>query len=210
MSTASKKRRGLYALLTLIAAFGLAIIGAGSASAVSAVNDPGVVHFTLSCVKQGEGTLVITITIDPGVSGADRAVIGINGQERTDLTVGIPGSATIHVNVGDTVSIYVGKPGYFVAGQTVKECEKPSPEPTPTPTPTPEPTPEPSPEPTPERSPEPVISTVPGTTRTVIVPPATAGRNGVFEGGSWALVVLGLLLVIGALKYRRPVWGRRH
>ena len=89
-------------------------------------------------------------------------------------------------------------------------CAQPTPEPTPNPEPTPEPTP----------TPAPVVSTVPGTTRTVvvtpepvvnkIVPPATAGRNGVFEGGSWALVVLGLLLVIGALKYRRPVWGRRH
>ncbi len=222
MSTKSMKRRGSYALLTLIAAFGLAILGAGSASAVSTVEDPGVVHFTLSCVKQGENTVVITTTIDSGVSGADRAVIWINDQERTDLTVGIPGSATITVNAGDSVSMYVGKPGYFVAGHTVKECEKPSPEPTPTPTPTPEPTPEPSPEPTPERSPEPVTSTVPGTTRTVVVspapvvknvvPPATAGGNGVTDEGSWALVVLGLglLLVWGMIKYRRPHAGRRH
>lgn len=216
MSTKSMKRRGSYALLTLIAAFGLAILGAGSASAVSTVEDPGVVHFTLSCVKQGEGTVVITTTIDPGVSGADRAVIWINHKERTDLTVGIPGSATIHVNAGDTVSIYVGKPGYFVAGQTVKECERPTPEPTPTPSDTPQPTPTA----VVTHTPSPVVSTVPGTTRTVVVSPApvvkkvvapaTSSRTGVLDDGSWTLVVLGLLLFVGVLKYRRPHTGRRH
>ena len=215
MFSPSKKRRGLCALLTLIAAFGLATLGAGSASA-----DDLVTASVTGCAKEGKGEVAITNpTPDEARVEVNRSLVAtLAGGKSETVEVSVPGSMTLSWNVQ-------GKGNY--GGELVfKPCsvptQTPSDTPHPTPTPTPEPTPEPSPEPTPERSPEPVTSTVPGTTRTVVVspapvvkkvvPPATAGRNGVTDDGSWALVVLGLglLLFVGVLKYRRPHTGRRH
>ena len=199
MSTAIKKRRGLYALLITIAAFGLAIIGAGSASAADLVTAS-----VTGCVKAGKGEVAITNpTPDEArveINGSLVATLA-GGQSKT-VEVSVPGSMTLSWNVQ-------GKKAY---GGELKF--RPCSEPTPTPSDTPHPTP------TVTVTPEPVISTVPGTTRTVIftpapvvkkvVAPATSSRTGVLDDGSWTLVVLGLLLVGGVLKCSRPHTGRRH
>lgn len=199
MSTTQKKRRSLNALLTITMASGLVVSGAGFASADGApVNVSDV-----TCVN---GRVTTGATISAGTYdgtlwfGPDKVALPVNNVQ--------PGSYVIY---GRTFN-KVGGEQWTI---TVPGCRT---EPTPTPTPTPSDTPHPTPTPTP--TPEPVTSTVPGTTRTVIVtpapvvkkvvPPATSSRTGVFDDGSWALVVLGLLLVGGALKYRRPNAGRRH
>lgn len=191
MSTKSMKRRGSYALLTITMASGLVVSGAGFASADGApVNVSDV-----TCVN---GRVTTGATISAGTYdgtlwfGPDKVALPVNNVQ--------PGSYVIY---GRTFN-KVGGEQWTI---TVPGCRT---EPTPTPTPTPSDTPQPTPTAVVTHTPSPVVSTVPGTTRTIVVSPATSSRTGVTDDGSWALVVLGLLLVGGALKYRRPNAGRRH
>ena len=167
------KRRGSYALLTRpIAAFGLAILGAGSASPCPPWKTPVSSTSALSCVKQGEAHRSSrTTTIDPGVSGADGPVIWINSRKEPTSPSESPARRPSTVNAGDTVSIYV-EPGYFVAGQRSRSVRGP-------PEPTPDPVGHPQPADGRRHHPGvPVVFAVPGTTRTVIVSPGAGGEEG--------------------------------
>lgn len=95
MSTTSNKRRGLCALLITIAAFGLAIIGAGSASAADLVTAS-----VTGCVKAGKGEVAITNpTPDEArveINGSLVATLA-GGQSKT-VEVSVPGSMTLSWN----------------------------------------------------------------------------------------------------------------
>ena len=213
MSANSTKRRGLYALLGLIAMVLLAF--ASPANAEGGLTGGA----TPSCSKDGQMTVAVTVGGLPE-GAATTATVYVNGNavdKHEFLKDGNWTSGLVNAVPGDKV--FVGYTGLKGVPIEVVGCSEPTPTPTVTPTETPKPTPTPTvtitetPPPVTE-TPEPgktVVVTPAPVVREVVVPTSST-RTGKMSGGSMVLVIAGALLIGGlfVLKFNRRRQARQH